>query len=85
MRKWLTLNLIEMHVKAKPCYSNFTSSCNLKIIHAVISLSNQISDLRLLDDKMSDGKTPWQSSTNPSIMVVSVALAGSTHIFFRSI
>lgn len=71
--------------EGKACYSNFTSSSNLKRIHAVISLSNQISDFHLLDDKISGGKTPWQSSTNPSIMVGSVALAGRTHIFFRSI
>ncbi len=41
--------------EGKACYSNITSSCNLKIIHTVISLSNQISDFHLLDDKINVG------------------------------
>lgn len=57
----------------------------MRRIHAVISLSNQISDFDLLDDKIGELKHPGNHLQYPNIMVVAVAWAGSTHIFFRII
>lgn len=55
-------------------------SCNLIRIHAVISLSNQISDFHLLDDKMSAGKNTLAIIHN-TVMVGGVALAGALTFF----